>query len=360
METVWLRPAEAADRNAEYIFCGDMGGTNTSFALARVQGGSVRVVGKFLFKTQGIVSLVRAVCEAKEEIGRRRPEIVIRKACVSVAGIVKNNSCVMTNTSWIVSGDEFAAVLKIPVKIINDFTALSYALPLLDTRNPEEITLLCAGESASALSGRIRAVVGAGTGLGVGCLLETDAGFEALASEGGHMDFAPVDETTRELHAWTEKRAGSIPEAELFVSGQGLANIFWFFYEKAGDSANLSEEFRKIAALPDEEKPARIAASASNDRGCADIMKLFVRMYARVAYNVAVTFLPAAGLYLAGGIAGKNEDWFLRDGAFMKSFLVACKPKIRTMLESIPVYIIKDYGVSLTGAANAARYLMKE
>jgi glucokinase len=290
------------------------------------------------------------------EVLRRLPEVRIAKSCFSVAGIIKDNVCRMTNAPLTIDGGELSRTLKFPVKIINDFTALSYALPLLDADNPDEITQL----SAARPAGAVRAVIGAGTGLGVGCLVETDGGFVALASEGGHTDFAGIDAETRELCAWVAGRIGSIPETELFVSGQGLVNIFNFLYEKAQTAGNVSAAFGQIAAADDKEKPSLISQAAGGDSGCADIMRLFVKMYARAAANTAVTFLPTAGLYLAGGITGKNERFFLDGGAFMKTFLVACKPSIGALLQSIPVYIIKDYSVSLTGAANAARYFIKD
>ncbi|MDR1625062.1 MAG: glucokinase [Spirochaetia bacterium] len=358
METVWQPSRGEARQGDEYVFAGDIGGTNTGFALVRLAGGKLFTDGKFLFQTRAVPSLAQAAREAIGEIRRKLPGIVMRKACLCVAGPVAENRCVMTNVPWTISGEDLGAELGMRVKIINDFTALGYALPLLDLHNPEEITPLCRGGGAPSPSGKIRAVVGAGTGLGIGCLAETGGGFTAIASEGGHTDFAATDPLSRELRAWVEKRIGSIPETELFVSGQGLINLFGFFREKAEGTGRLSEAFSEIAALPDGEKPARIAARAARDPGCADIMRLFVRMYARVAYNAAVTFLPTAGLYLAGGIVGKTEAWFLEDGAFMKGFLAAYRPKIRDLLKSIPVYIIRDYGASLRGAGNAARCLM--
>jgi glucokinase len=363
METIWQQ--SVAPRGAEYIFAGDIGGTNTSFALMRLDGRGLCMAGKFLFQTRAVGSLREAVCEAMAEIRRRFPDAGIRGACLSAAGPVRENRCVMTNVSWVISGDELGAALGIPVRVINDFTALSYALPLLDVRNREEITPLFLGGEvpcpSEKPSGKTWAVVGAGTGLGVGCLVESEAGFTAIASEGGHTDFAAADPLSREMCVWLEERIGAVPETELFVSGQGLINIFHFFYERAkaaGGGDSVSEKFREIAALVDREKPACIAQGAACDEGCAEIMRLFVRMYARVAYNVAVTFLPFSGLFLAGGIAGKIEEWFVRDDFFMKSFLAAYRPKIRDMLKSLPVYIIKDYGASLTGAAHAAKCLM--
>ena len=86
-------------------------------------------------------------------------------------------------------------------------------------------------------------------------------------------------------------------------------------------------------------------------------MRYFVRMYANFASNAALTLIPGAGLFLAGGIAAKNERFFLEDHLFIRSFLENYNPNIRTVIEHIPVYIIKNYDISLYGAANAARML---
>jgi glucokinase len=358
METIWLGSLRKQQDEAEYVFAGDVGGTHTSLALVEDRAEKPRVAGKFLFQTKDVPSLIDAVSRAKAEIRRRLPQARVQKGCFSVAGIVENNRCAMTNVSWVVNGAELEKELGFPVKLINDFTAISYALPLLDTENPSEITCVSRGAESRAL-GKVRAVAGAGTGLGVGCLIETEGGFHALASEGGHTDFAATDEETWALCNWLGQRIGAVPETELFVSGQGLVNMFSYFREKAMADGSPSAAFSEIAAAPDREKPGLLARRADEDPHCAAIMRLFVKMYGRFAANVAITFIPTAGLYLAGGIAAKNEHWFLRGDAFMKSFLLACKPKMRALLGTIPVYIIKDYSVSLAGAANAARYLMR-
>ena len=87
-------------------------------------------------------------------------------------------------------------------------------------------------------------------------------------------------------------------------------------------------------------------------------MKLFVRMYAKVASNVALTLLPTQGLYLAGGIVSKNADWFLRQGEFISAFETVYKESLVDTLRNIPVYIVNDYAISLYGAAHAAYWLL--
>jgi glucokinase len=87
-------------------------------------------------------------------------------------------------------------------------------------------------------------------------------------------------------------------------------------------------------------------------------MKLFVKMYGSFAGSLAVVFLPFGGIYLAGGIATKNEWLFLEDNLFMKYFEQNYNPILRPLLKKIPVYIVRDYSISLYGAANAAVTLM--
>jgi glucokinase len=51
--------------------------------------------------------------------------------------------------------------------------------------------------------------------------------------------------------------------------------------------------------------------------------------------------------------------WLERDNLFMKWFEKNYNPNIRPLLNKIPVYIIKDYSISLYGAANASLNLQK-
>jgi len=72
-----------------------------------------------------------------------------------------------------------------------------------------------------------------------------------------------------------------------------------------------------------------------------------------------VVFFALGGMYLAGGIVTKNEKYFTDDNLFMKYFEMNYNPNIRPLLKKIPVYIIKDYSISLYGAANAGFSLIK-
>ncbi|OHD12961.1 MAG: hypothetical protein A2Z96_00850 [Spirochaetes bacterium GWB1_48_6] len=68
--------------------------------------------------------------------------------------------------------------------------------------------------------------------------------------------------------------------------------------------------------------------------------------------------LPFGGLYLAGGIVGKNLEFFTENHLFINTFEEHCNPNIRKLLKEIPVFVINDYSISLLGAANAALSLI--
>ena len=147
-----------------------------------------------------------------------------------------------------------------------------------------------------------------------------------------------------------EKRAGFPLNAERLVSGFGIANIFHFMRDEKGSD---SQVVRKIDALDDRDKPEAISQHAKQDETCRTIITLFVEMYARIAHNFALTFIPRRGLFLAGGITAKNKEFFLDDHYFMKIFLHNINSAVRPLLAEIPVYIVEDYCTSLYGAANA-------
>lgn len=353
MTTQWLSEAVAGE---ELILAGDIGGTNTSFALVGRTGTKFTVFAKFLFSSRRLHGLENPIRQVLEEI-RDRTSLRPEKCCLSGAGPVKDNTCVLTNLEWTIDGNMIARNLGLPTVVINDFTAVSYGITLLDTEDPAQILKLPHSDgSFPEPHGSVRAVVGAGTGLGVGYLAEIGGKYVAYASEGGHSSFAPFDTETRELQVFLEGRYGMTPGAEEYVSGQGIANIYRFFRE--GRRFPDSPAVREIDAMPESDRPAMIALHAKDDECCARVMKLFIMMYGRFASNAALFYFPTGGLYIAGGIATKNAELFLEDGLFMSQFEANYREHISGVLTTFPVYLVRDYGVSLYGAAQAAHSLL--
>ena len=355
MQVQWL----SADLDCRrVILSGDVGGTNTTLALVGECGGKLEILLKCGFRSSEVEGILEPIERTLEEAGKRRPELEPAVCCICGAGPVENNYCTLTNVRWRIDGNEIENRLGIPTRIINDFSAISYSLPLLDVNDPAQIEPIPHGDGSVPLpSGSVRAVIGAGTGLGVGYLTETDGKPVAFPSEGGHTGFSPFDAETRALHEYVAERMSDPPGVEPFLSGQGLVNMFKFFRDT--QRAPVTEVLEEIGRAPDEEKPRLIADHADDDAACRDMLRLFVRIYGRFASDVSVLLLPTQGMYLAGGIAMKNTELFLEDALFMDCFERNYKPNIRAVLETIPVYIIKDYSVSLYGAANAARWLLR-
>jgi glucokinase len=330
---------------------GDIGGTNTTLALASYRNGRFAVEHRKRYASQALSGIQEALADFLEDVGEIRSAIEL--CCMSGAGPVRNNRCDMTNVPWVIDGEEVSRFLGLRTFVINDFSAICYALPLIDTHSEISAAALPHTDgSTPSPHGQVRAVVGAGTGLGTGYLIEDRGHYTAHPSEAGHSDFAPRDEEMLLLERYLDDQFPVRPGAEQYISGQGIRNIYRAF--RAAGRLPADETTRRMDGLPEAELPGAVADAAQQHEGLAAVMRLFVRMYARYASNTALFFLPTGGLYLAGGIAAKNEYWFRREDLFMRTFEANYNKRVRPLLLSTPVFLIKDYAVSLYGAAHAA------
>jgi glucokinase len=341
------------------VIAGDIGGTNTNLALVGAKDGKFRILFDRHYKTKEEASLAepfgRFVAQAKLE----HPGLVATRCCISGAGPVIDGRIDLTNAPWGIDGPALEGRYGIPTTVINDFTAISYGVVLLDPRNPGQLTRLPHSDGSNPLPEEgIKLIVGAGTGLGVGYVAHHGDKVEAYASEGGHITLPVYDEESRVFQRWLEFRSEFVPGAEAGVSGMGIGNLFLFFAER--ETGPQSERVSAILAAPEHDRPALVAQAAGDDGVCARAMDAFVRLYARVAADLAAAFIPKGGVYLAGGIAAKNESRFLEGSRFMSMFERSYREHIRSILHGLPVMIVKDYDISLYGAANAAVLLGRD
>lgn len=351
MEMTWLE-SETSSYD-ELILAGDAGGTNTTIAVVGRNGDSYRIIVKCRYRSAEIENFTETVSHALASVRKERASIDPSLFCVSAAGPVIENTCSLTNTNWTIDGNEVERVHHLRTKVVNDFYALSFGVPLLDTKDPAQIAVLKHPDgSCPPETGSTKAVLGAGTGLGVGLLRMMEGRPVAIPSEGGHSDFAPFDEETRALRDYIAQKIGTPnPSNERFISGQGVVNIFSFFRDVK--KIPISGPAAEINAVPDDKKPPLISKYSRSDETCASMLRLFVRMYGRYAGNVGTFFLPTAGLYVAGGIVTKDEPFFHEDNRFMRFFEMNDQEGILGVLKTIPVYIVKNYDTSLLGAAHA-------
>jgi glucokinase len=355
MRLTWFKDGGAEGR---VILAGDIGGTNTNLAVAVERGGSIELIMEAVFESAAVTDFTDCVLKTVETARTKLPQLKIELCCVSGAGPVKDNYCQLTNQKWAIDGHAVQKALGVPTLVINDFTAISYGLPLLNVSDEKQIAVLRRPDGSTPRpAGEMRAVFGAGTGLGVGFLTKNAGRWLAFPSEGGHMDFADFDDDSKAFKAWLTAKIGFVPEYELAISGMGIRSLFHFYVE-TGVIAASDPAAAAILKLPEADQPAAISKAASDDEGCRRVLRTFVKMYARLAASIACFLLPRAGVYLAGGISGKNLDAFTEDDLFVKTFEQHCNPNLLKVLKEIPLYIIKDYSISLYGAANAALSLM--
>jgi len=333
------------------ILAGDIGGTNTTLAILSRSGATFSIEERERYRSPALSGIEEALSDF---VGRTTRKVTT--CCLSGAGPVREGVCTLTNLPWTIDQSRVESLLGVRTFVINDFSAICYALPLIDTHPSISAIQLSAPDGALAVStGSVRAVIGAGTGLGTGFLTMDRDRFVAHPSEGGHSDFGPYDDEMEGLAHYLRNRFEAPPGAEQFVSGQGIENAFRYVVSSRG--LENDPTISQLLAMEDPMRPGAVARAADEHGDLADVMRLFVRMYARYASSTALFFLPTAGLYLAGGIAAKNARWLSDDHLFMRTFLSSYSRRMVPVLAAIPVYLVKDYDVSLYGAANAAESL---
>ncbi|RPH57375.1 glucokinase [bacterium] len=325
------------------ILAGDIGGTNANLGLFEV--------------ADGIPRLVRSARLRSAEFAGLGPMLVrflqagdggtIRTAVFGVPGPVIQNRSSTPNLAWQIDGALVATQAGLPaVLLVNDLVATAEGIALLEDG---ELATLQAGRPEPAGN---RALLAAGTGLGMGLLPRIGDRWVPVPSEGGHMDFAPRTEEEIGLMRYLRERYGRV-SVERVVSGPGLFNL----YNYLRDAHQIPESPLVREALAKGADPARVigeAAVAGSGAGCeicSRAMDLFVAAYGAVAGNLALVGTATGGLYLGGGIAPKILPR-LRSGPFLQTF--GAKGRFVPYLERIPVRVILNDRAALLGAARLA------
>ena len=195
-------------------------------------------------------------------------------------------------------------------------------------------------------------IVAAGTGLGVAGLFWDGKSHVPLASEGGHVDFAPRNELEIELLRFLQKRHGHV-SVERLVSGPGIHTIYEFL-RTAGHGDESKEFSARLAA----EDPSSVISSAGllgESALARKAIDVFTDIYGSTAGNLALTLMATGGIYVGGGIAPKIVNKLL-DGSFLNAFVD--KGRFRYLLSEIPIKVILNPDIGLLGAASVASRLV--
>ena len=306
----------------------DIGGTNARFGLARkTAADSFRIDAEHTLKCDDFASpaeLVRAYCRL---LGDAAP----RHACLAVAGPVDNDTIAMTNRQWHCAGDELARDLGLEtVKVLNDWAAMACAAPFFaDT----DITTIFPGTPEP---GGVFALMGPGTGFGAAALKPTRHGYEILATEGGHVAFAPGNIRELDLLRLLLQERDYVSVEDL-LSGAGLVTLYRTLAQLAG---------RKPAC----KSPGDVSAAglSGEDPLCVEALTLFCNIMGSVAGDKALDFYASGGVFIGGGIMPRLED-FLQHTDFIARF--QHKGLMSGFISRIPIHLIKTDNAALIGCA---------
>jgi glucokinase len=320
------------------ILAGDIGGTHTRLALVGIRDGRLALACEATVPSRAHATLEEIVEAFVGHAGQ-----VVTHAGFGIAGPVRDGIVDATNLPWHVQTASLAARLSLPeVTVVNDLEATAYGLAAL---TPADLVTLQAGKPEPRGNA---AVIAAGTGLGEAGLVWDGRQRRPFASEGGHADFAPTDETQVELYRHLAREHGHV-SVERVLSGPGLYTIYQFLR----DTGSGPEPEWLTEALRRGEPPAVISEAALSGRSavCARALDVFVRAYGAEAGNLGLRTMATAGVYVGGGIAPKILSK-LQAPAFLDAF--RAKGRLRSVLDAMPVHVIVSDQVGLLGAARSA------
>jgi len=304
---------------------GDVGGTNARFALVDAQG-HIRHPRSFLARDYG--SLAEVMDDyLTTTAGKKRPP----RAVIAVAGPVLDGEIEFTNLDWQISeGDLLAHFEFEAVKLLNDFAAQALACPQLDEDDLKPIGPKLRGGSDCPI-----VILGAGTGFGVAGLARADRGDVAVATEGGHIGFAPTDELEVEIWRRLAARFGRV-SIERILSGPGLFDLYGAIAEIEG------------AEAPAVDPKAVIEAAHAGDPMAGRVVDRFCGILGSVAGDLALSFGARGGIFVSGGIAPRIAER-LSSGGFRARF--EDKGRLRPYVEQIPTSLVLHPYPAIVGAA---------
>lgn len=320
------------------ILAGDIGGTKTVLALIEKQAdGTLSTVTEQTFPSGDY----QEFDEILDLFLLNNPSL--SSACFGIAGPVIQQRCQTTNLPWILDAAYLKTKLGVErVKLLNDLEAM--AIGMLHLTEEDFVNL---NPDAETETGNI-AVIAAGTGLGEAILVWDGQQYQAMATEGGHCSFAPVSTQQDNLLNYLREIYPEHVSYERILSGNGFSQLYDFLL-----ASNFAPACPAVPSASNNkfgiDRSAIISRFGVNgeDPLCAEVVKMFVDIYAAEAGNLALKSFATGGVFIGGGIGPKIRS-ALENGNFMQTF--SAKGRFKTMLNKIPVKLALNPKTPLIGA----------
>ena len=331
------------------LLAGDMGGTKTLLAIY-----SLETHGLQQQHLQRYVSAEWPSLEPMlESFLKERPDGINAPThgCIAVAGPVRNRSAQITNLPWQLQEQTLALAAGIEqLELVNDFGVLIYGLPHLS--DDQQVVLQAGAQDDGPL-----AILGAGTGLGMARGQTGDQGLQALASEGGHREFAPRNDQEWELACWLKADLQvERLSIERIVSGTGLGHIAnWLLQKPEAKDHPLRAAAQNWRQRQTGDLPALVSQSAAEgDPLMHRAREIWLAAYGAAAGDLALQELCSGGLWVGGGTAAKQIDG-LRSDTFLEP--MRAKGRFKQFISDLQVTAVIDPEAGLFSAACRARML---
>ncbi len=316
------------------LIAGDIGGTKSWLVWMESHTDGTRLRYEKIYPSgefaSGAALLQRFIADAGQDV---RPD----RLTLALPGPLDAQRVTLTNLDWTLDATELGAALGVPeVRFVNDFQAAAAGVATLGR---DDLAVLNAGDPQPE---GVRAITGAGTGLGLAFMTPDGAGgWLTHATEGGHADFAPANPHQGRLLDFLHARHGHV-SWERALSGSALDDLYRFCCMERGQP--LPETTVDGAALGARANAGEAAAGAA--------IGLFVDLYGAWVGNVALLYQPFGGLYIAGGVAVHWAER-LHGPRFMAAALD--KGRMRGVVERTPIHLITCARLGVQGAVAMAR-----
>ncbi len=251
--------------------------------------------------------------------------------CLAVACPADRADISFTNSHWQFNKTQLKQLLGCEnLWVINDFEAVAHGITEL---GDDDLVKLGGGEP---VGNKPIGILGAGTGLGVAGLVRHAEGYHVIDTEGGHADFAPLDEVQQAVVERLRVIFGRVC-LERILSGKGILNVYTALCSIQGAQAQFDDPAQVVAA-----------AEQGSDEKAEQALNIFCDAMGAAAGNLALTFGARGGIYIAGGVIPRFQEFFISSG-FRSKF--EDKGRFVEYMKPIPVFLVTRSNLGLLGAA---------
>jgi glucokinase len=303
----------------------DIGGTNARFAVVEGPGAKPAQARNLINADYAtLADAIEAYCaEAKV-----RPQ----RAAIAAAGPQTDGMFRLTNHSkWDVKVATLAGTAGLQAAVsLNDFEALALSLPHLGAADVEALK-----PDAKPVAGTPLGVAGPGTGLGLGAVVPTASGWQAIPGEGGHVELGHRHLREASVLDLVRREFGRV-SAERVLCGNGLSMLHRLIGELDGETRE------KLT-------PAQITEAAlAGDQQAKGTVEIFLNLLGSYAGDMALVYGSRGGMFIGGGIITRLLP--LLDRPSLLGHFRA-KGRLEPYLDAMPLSVITNPVPALIGCA---------